>query len=263
MTDKKIILIALGVAIAPLMAYVICFWGIDISDNTTDWGAFGSYAAICVSSLSIALIYVTYREQRRTNEITRVEQHIVTMTNTLAVLSEKYNKRLEVSYCKFSEHFKLPFYDISDWEYDKTIKICKYYYSSITINDDYNGNINYFFRYLQLCIDYILNEKSLSTENKYLRITEFGFIFPESIRIMLFCWLLINNQTSLKDYYNSGIFILDETGPSLLEDVITYVCTKKCPPQRQIPEIDPNDIILEDYPNEQFHDTYNRLFNND
>lgn len=260
MSDRIIILFALGVAFVLLLIYALCFIGMPISNRTSDWGAFGSYTAICVSSLSIALIYVTYREQRKTNEITRVEQHIVTMINTLALLSKKYHESLEISYDKFLEHFKLPFYDISDWEYDKTIKTCTCYYSSITTNDDYCGDFNYLFRYMQLCIDYILHEKNLSTENKYLRITEFGCIFPESMRIMLFCWLLINNQTILEDYYKSGIFILDETGSSLLKDVITYVCTKKLPSQKQIPEVNPDDIILEDYPNEQFPDTYKRLF---
>ena len=260
MSDKRIILAAIGVAFSLLLIYAISFIGTPISGQTTDWGAFGSYAAICVSSLSIALIYVTYREQRKTNEITRVEQHIVTMTNTLAVLSEKYHERLEVSYDMFSEHFKLPFYDISEWEYDKTIKICTYYYSSITIDDGYNEDFNYLFRYMQLCIDYILHEKSLSTENKYLRITEFGCIFPKSIRILLFCWLLINKKNTLEDYYKFGIFILGETGPYLLEDVITYVCTKKRPPIRQITEVNPDDIIFEDFPNEQFPDTYKRLY---
>lgn len=260
MSDRKIILIALGVAFALLLIYAISFIGTPISGQTSDWGAFGSYAAICVSSLSIALIYVTYREQRKTNEITRVEQHIVTMTNTLAILSEKYHDRLEVSYDKFSEHFKLPFYDISDWEYDKTIKICTYYYSSITINDDYNGYFNYLFRYMQLCIDYIIHEKSLSRENKYLRITEFCCVLPESVRVLLFCWLLINNQSVLEDCYKCGIFMLDETGAPLLRDIITYVCTKKRPPQRPIQTINPDNIILEDYPKEQFPDTYIRLY---
>ena len=95
MSDRKIILIALGVAFALLLIYAISFIGTPISGQTSDWGAFGSYAAICVSSLSIALIYVTYREQRKTNEITRVEQHIVTMTNTLAILSEKLGVSIE------------------------------------------------------------------------------------------------------------------------------------------------------------------------
>lgn len=71
---------------------------------------------------------------------------------------------------------------------------------------------------------------------------------------------MINNHIILEDYYKSGIFILDETDPSLLGDVITYICTKKRPPQRQIPDVNPDAIIFEDYPNEQFPDTYKRLF---
>lgn len=259
MSDKKIILTAVGVASILLLFYAICFIGAPFSGSTSDWGAFGSYAAICVSSLSIALIYVTYREQRKTNEITRVEQHIVTMTNTLMVLSDKNRERLDSAYDKFSEHFKVPFYDMSDWEYDKIIGTCTYYYSSI-INNEYNRTLDYLFRYAQLSNDYILNEESLSSENKNLRITELTCLLPESMRILLFCWLLLNNQNHLGDYYKSSIFMLDENGSPLLEDIITYICTKKQPAQRLTPEVDPDTIILEDYPNELFPDTYSRLF---
>ena len=56
MSDKKIIWVAVVIAIALLTFYAICFIGSDISKNTSDWGAFGNYVAICVSTLSIALI---------------------------------------------------------------------------------------------------------------------------------------------------------------------------------------------------------------
>lgn len=257
MSDKNIILIAVGVAVVLLLIYAICFAGAPISSSTSDWGAFGSYAAICISSLSVALIYVTYREQRKTNEITRTEQHVVTMINTLIVLSDKNYERLDSAYNKFSEHFKVSFYDMTDWEYDKVISICTYYYSSI---NESNGNFDYLFRYAQLSNDYILNEKSLSTKNKFLRITEMACVLPESMRVLFFCWLLIHNQNDLGEYYKSGIFMLDENSSPLLEDIITYICTKKRPSKRQIPEVDIDDIILEDYPNEQFSDTYSRLY---
>ena len=94
MSDQKKIYIALGIAFVPLLIYVICFVGAPVSNHTSDWGAFGSYASISISSLSIFLIYVTYREQRRTNEITRIERQIMTMINTLVVLSNKYHERL-------------------------------------------------------------------------------------------------------------------------------------------------------------------------
>ncbi len=259
MSDKKIILIAFYVAFVLLLVYVLCFIGMPISNQTSDWGAFGSYAVLCVNSMSIALIYVTYREQRKTNEITRVEQHIVTMANTLVGLSEKYHEEFDVSCDKFSEHFKCTFNDMDNIEYNRTVSVCKYYYSSIT-NDDTNEKFDYFFRYMQLCIDYILNEKSLSIEDKNLRITEFRCIFPESIRILLFGWLLINNKAILlEDYYKSGIFMLDETRSSLLKDVITFVCTNERPQKRHIPKLNIDDIILDYNPNEQFSDTYVKI----
>lgn len=79
MSDKKIIFAALSIVIILLLFYFVTFWGADVSINSSDWGAFGNYAAICVSVLSIAFIYVTYREQRNTNEISRTEQHIAVM----------------------------------------------------------------------------------------------------------------------------------------------------------------------------------------
>ena len=258
MSDRKILYIAMGIAFVLLLIYAITFSGTSVSNHTSDWGDFGSYAAISVSALSIALIYVTYREQRRTNEITRIEQHIMTMTNTLVVFSNKYHERLEVSYDKFLEHFKDPFFEISDWNYDKTATICKYYYS-IAIDDNYKEDFNYLFQYMQLCIDYILFERNLSTETKHLRITEFACIFPESMRMLLFCWCLNDNRAKIENYFKAGIFILDETSPYLLKYIISYVCTKKQPTQMPRSNVNIDGIILEEYPNEQFSETYKRL----
>jgi len=259
MSDNKIIFISLVVALGLLLIYALYFIGMPISNHTSDWGAFGSYVTIGVSFLSIALIYVTYREQRKTNEITRVEQHFVTMTKTIVAQSEKFHEKLTRSYDMFSQHFKLSFYDMSDWKYENIRKICTRYYS-ITINDDYNKDFNYLFRYMQLCIDYIIHEKSLSNEDKLLRIAEFCCVLPESVRVLLFCWLLINNQSALENYYKYRIFMLDETEAPLLKDIITYVCTKKRPPQKLVQKFNPDSIILEDYPKEQLPDTYKRLF---
>lgn len=144
MTDKKILLIALGVAIALLMAYVACFWGIELSDNTIDWGAFGNYLAVCFSVLSITLIYITYREQRKSNDIARTEHHIVTMLNTLDALYEKNLLRIESTYNSIGEHFKEPFYDLSEFEYEKIVVVCTFYYSSLDGTEDAK-KLNYFF----------------------------------------------------------------------------------------------------------------------
>ena len=105
MSDKKIVLMAFGMTVVMMLFYILHFTDADISSHPADWGAFGNYAAVCVGILSIALIYITYREQRRTNEITRTEQHIVTMTKTLGTLVDKQASKLEVYYTNLGEHF--------------------------------------------------------------------------------------------------------------------------------------------------------------
>ena len=182
------------------------------------------------------------------------------MTNTLTALSEKNQKRLEISYNMFCEHFKVPFCDLSDCEYSQTKEVCIYYYSLIMSEDCNNEKLSYLFRYMQICFDYIIHEKSLSEENRCLRLTELACILPESMRMLFWGWLLSNKVTALEKYYKQGIFILGETSSSLLRDVINYICTREHPKKRQI-FIDIDNIVLQEYPNEQFCDTYNRLSN--
>ena len=259
MADKKILLIALGVAIVPLIVYVICFWGIEISDNTTDWGAFGNYVAVCLSVLSISLIYITYREQRKSNEISRAERHIATMLSTLDVLYEKNQLRIKSTFFNIIEHFKVPFYDLSEFEYAKVIKVCTIYYSSALGENEDSIKLNCYFQYLNLCIDNVIHNKTLSKEQKELQITELSSILTENARMLFFFWLLINVCSELTSYYKYGLFIEDSDSSPLLQDIVSYICIGKCPSKRQPQVVDADDIILDDFPKEQFSDTYSRF----
>lgn len=259
MTDKKILLIALGVAIVLLMAYVVCFWGIELSDNTTDWGAFGNYLAVCLSVLSISLIYITYREQRKSNDIARNEHHIVTMLNTLDTLYEKNLSRIEFTYNSIKKHFKDPFYNLSEFEYEKIVGVCTFYYSSSLNRKEDAKKLNYFFQYLRLCLDNIIHNKILPKEQKKLQITELSITLMEDARLLFFFWLLMNARTELNSYYRYGLFIEDCESSPLLQDIVSYICSGKCPPKRQSQAVDANNIIFDDYPMDNFSDTYSRL----
>lgn len=257
MSDRKIIFTALGIVIILLLFYFASFWGADVSKESSDWGAFGNYAAICVSILSIAFIYVTYREQRNTNETVRTEQHIAIMVNTILSLSEGKRVQLDSIYSKICGHFKEPFSSISDYQYDRIVKVCIYYYSTIA-EEDLNS-LKYLIQYMHLSINFIIHDKSLSKANKQLRLTELSCIIPESIRIILFFWMIQNKSRDLNEFYYYGIFSLNDNGYSFLEDIITYVCTTKCPPDRPVQDVNVEDIILDDYPHELFSETYSRL----
>ena len=257
MSDRKIIFTTFGIVIILLLFYFASFWGANVSKESSDWGAFGNYAAICVSILSIAFIYVTYREQRNTNETVRTEQHIAIMVNTILTLSKGKRAQLDSIYSKICGHFKEPFSSISDYQYDRIVKVCIYYYSTIA-EEDLNS-LKYIIQYTHLSINFIIHDKSLSKANKQLRLTELSCIIPESIRIILFFWMIQNKSRDLNEFYYYGIFSLNDNGYSFLEDIISYVCTTKCPPDRPVQDVNVEDIILDDYPHELFSETYSRL----
>ncbi len=259
MTDKKIILIAFGVTFASIVLYAICFWGTGISKNTTDWGAFGNYLAVGVSVFSVALIYITYREQRKTNEIARNEHHITTMLNTLNALSEKNQSKIETTYFNILEHFKVPFYDLSEYEYEKIVKVCRFYYSLALGEKDDSIKLNYYFQYLNLCIDNIIHNKTLSKEQIQLQITELSCVLTEDSRLLFFFWLLSSDSKVLDLYYKYGLFIISDEASPLLKDIVSYICSGKRPTKRQTRNFN-EDVILDDYTKEQFSDTYSRMF---
>ena len=125
------IYIATAIALLTIIIYVVCFYNAPLSNRTSDWGAFGSYISICISVISIALIYITYNEQKQSNRIERFEQHLKSMTDTLSQLMERNRTTLENDYRTFSSHFIDPFHDISSYEKKVAEYVCVYYFSGI------------------------------------------------------------------------------------------------------------------------------------
>lgn len=262
MLDKKIIWIALGLSSCMLLLYTICFWGAGLSKESSDWGSFGNYAAVCISMLSVALIYVTYREQRNTNVITRKEQQIATMTSTLVVLAEKNQAKCKELCIKILEHFDNPFYDMSLYDYKGVAKVCTYYYSSAMIENNNSENMNSFFMYMKLFFECIIRDNLLPKETIRQRVIETTCLLPESERILFLFWLLQNNCDVLEDYYRTGIFTIDDGDMSPLKDIISFICIKTYPQKRKKKDVHIDDIILDDLPNEKFDATYLRLNKN-
>ena len=262
MRDRQICFIAIAFALFVLIFYLLHFREEQLSNCTSDWGAFADYMALGVSAVSIALIYITYREQKESNRVMRFEQHILSMINTLNLLSEKCKDRLQEACDMFCKHFLVSFIDLTQCERKKTENICLYYYSSIIV-DNHIDEFNNILRYLALSIDHIWKGKSIDEEDKSRQITEFACFLPESLRILFFCWALSNRHCLLKRYFKSGLFMLDGADSSLT-DVIKFVCSGNNPKRRKSTVMQESEIklALEDYSEEQFMDTYNRIYNN-
>ena len=176
------------------------------------------------------------------------------MSNTIIELAEKSHSSLESSYSKFRAHFSGSSYDIPNYEYDGIIRVFKLYYSTAI---DYNDSIiqNRLFRYIYHCIHSVLHDKFLKKGDKQSRITEISCMIPECVRIMFFCWLLQYHPKVIREYYELGLFYLNDTSLHLLSDLISYVCTGMRPPKRQHQAVNPDDIIYEDAPDKTFNET--------
>ena len=261
MRPRNYIYVAVTILLLTIIVYVVYFYNTPLSEKTSDWGAFGNYIGMGISILSVTLIYITYNEQRLSNRIERFEQHLKSMADTLSDLVKRDSPSIEKDYQSFLSHFKVPFYDISDYEAQKTEGICTYYLSQITYN---RGNeYQNLFKYMTLMIQYVIKEKALENEDKEGRVVELSCILPESLRTFYFCWLLQQKNRGLLEYcYSNGLFVVDEPNDNLLSDVIRLVCTGTKPKKETQVPIDPDNIEFGDYSNEPFNKTYNRLFNN-
>lgn len=239
-----------------IVAYIIHFHDTHLSDNSSDWGAWGSYVATGISILSVALIYITYKEQQESNRIGRFEQHYHVSLQTLTELFEKRKDIVGSIFPKVAEHFRNHFDPLTDYEQPKIQIMLGYYYSSAVV--DTREECDEIFRYLHSTLLYINKETILSAQDKKRCITEISCLLSEEGRLLFLCWGCYLSFDVVK-FYKSGLYHTSKLNNSSLTNVVRFVCTG-IRPQKETVNFE--NIEFEDYSSEEFQDTYKRLFNN-
>lgn len=260
---NKIICICVAITIViVLLLYVINFWGAGFSSETTDWGAFADYVGIAIGLLSIFLIYITYKEQRMSNQIERFEARLITMSTTVSKMIESNKNEIDEVYEMFSCHYELYIGDLSQIEREKAKVICENYYNEIIEmpkNNEFRKKFDSICHIVLLCCDYVLSSQ-LSINDKKSHITELSYSIAVSARILFFNWLILNSPQYLKRLYERGFWQHDEAVPKLLEDVIRYICINMIVPHCEESTSDKTIMITCDNSQENFFETYKRLF---
>lgn len=250
------IFICVIITLGLIMAYIINFHDAPLSDSTSDWGAWGSYVATGISILSVALLYITYNEQQKSNRIGRFEEHYHISLKTLVSLFEQKKDTTSKVYQLIENHFPNSLDPLTDYEQSEVQNILGYYYSSAVI--DVQEECDEIFRYLHSTLLYIYNETILSDQDKKRYITEISCLLPEEGRLLFFCWGC-RIGFDVGKFYQSGLYHTSKLNNSILTDVVRFACTGIRP---QKGTINDENIELEDYSSEEFQDTYERLFNN-
>lgn len=239
-----------------VIVYIAHFSHASLSDDTSDWGAWGSYVNVGISLISISLIYITYQEQQKSNKIARFEEHYHVSLKTVSELFERKKKIIEDLYCKIKNHFKNPFDPLTDYTQSNTKKVLGYYYSSAAY--DVLQDCDEVFRYFYVILNSVESNTVIDEDEKFRYYTEMSCLFSEKARILLLFWGY-NKGIDFSNYYHKGLFRTSIINNEALVNIIRFACTGERP---QKEKVDIENIELEDYSNEEFSDTYNRLFNN-
>lgn len=103
------VLVGTAIAVVLIAFYAVHFYNAPLSDETSDWGAWGSYVGIGISILSVSLIYITYKEQQESNQIGRFEEHFHISLRTSMELFEKRKNVIDSIFTKVEKHFRNSF----------------------------------------------------------------------------------------------------------------------------------------------------------
>ena len=249
------VLVGTAIAVVLIAFYAVHFYNAPLSDETSDWGAWGSFAGIGISILSVSLIYITYKEQQESNQIGRFEEHFHISLRTSIEIFEKRKNVIDSIFSKVENHFRNPFDSLMDYEQSKVQNLLGYYYSS-TVRDS-REECEEIFRYLYFFLLSIQDNSMLDNKEKESHFREISCLLPENGRILFLCWGFCSEHET-KQFYNYGFYQTSIYNDTTLMDVVRFACIGKRPKKEKI---NVEDIEFEDHSSEEFQDTYERLFN--
>lgn len=261
MKISKCLLLAILIFGITIFLYVFHFHGISLSDDTSDLGAFCGYINIGISAISVALIFITYREQRQSNRIERFEQHLKSMVATITEQIAKNGLDIDEDFESLKAHFQHPFDDSSNYEREISKMVCGFYFSLIA--GEIECKYLYLFKYMTRIINTINNEKSIERIEKEGRLTELSFVFPVSFRLTYFFWLVDQKEYALLELsFANRLFSSDKNDEKNLCEIVRLVCVGEKNTERVSIGLNDNELDIQDYSQEQFKKTYNRFVNN-
>lgn len=243
------------VCLVPVLLYMCNFGEEEISKYSQDWSNFGSYIGGVWVIVSIVLIYITYREQCRTNHISQIEQRTNRQLENIRRLSEKYSKNLFDSYNRIEKHFHdNPGDDLCDADITMALK---YYYLSIKRDYCDNSFFELLFDYIYDAICMIDNDRILNDTEKHGYLLEFFMMLNRCDLFLLLCYIIANNKNDFfqllikYDIYNNFTI-----GNNVMNKIMVSILSNSIIP---LPTIMNNDLEFESYIDEQICNTIERL----
>ena len=255
-----LIVILLGVTII-LGVFIWYFHRQGISDSISDWASFGSYLGGTLSFISVVLMYLIFREQIRISYNSQFESVFFSMLKTLRELkTDGIDKEFGMLENKITNHFSVSFDDKNDNILPDTIRSIFSYYFNLHVD---NSQIFHYFRYLYHIVTYAVDNKVLKKEDKkrYISLIQ-AQMSNNELLVTLFNVVSHNNQEYLKmlDVYQffENLQSINKLVDNLIKRIFKGTEFKHFN-NHSIPSVEEMDFGYENYDNEQFYLTLERI----
>lgn len=253
---RTIVVSTVVCCIAYWCIYLWHFYGNQLSDLTSDWGAFATYIGNGLNLLSIGLLYITYKEQRHANIISQIDNKFHDYFICIKQMQKENVGHVSSCSEKITSHFINCMLDTKKLiSVDDCQKVLRYYYSSICCDNPENTSVLYsYMGYLENVFDFIReSELEERTQKEYYK--SVLCLLDENTRIVLLGHIL---TTEHKDIVNHIFFPeMDSNVDSLLRYVLNRACGRECKINQENLRLD-----IGDHSNETFYKTLNRLNSN-
>lgn len=256
--EKRLLIAALAVLLIQVGMFVGNFTGMPFSTQTSDWGAFADYMGLGIGAISIGLLYITFREQRRTNQIAAFKRWLYTAYNTVKELQAKHLSEIRKDEESISIHFN-PCCHLSEKLRQADCQIAvRCYYNEMKFHNGNRLGYESFLAYLDYCVHYVSNS---SMSNQMEILTGLFSIVESETRVLLVGYLLHRERTiRLNEFVKYGLLHFE---PRDLKDNRPYASALNVAcgghPINEKDNGGADDVDVPDRRQEPFQDTLKRI----
>ena len=243
--------------------YIIVFAKNGISQQTQDWSYLGSYIGGTLSVVSIFLLYITYREQRRTNHIDHFMKAAAYHVDSIVKLQEKNKETIRF----LSDKIVGLFFYLGEYEYnneytkEEAEKVIGYSYSDLTINTQHNNrSFEDVFQYIGYAFNHIEDDTLIEGKSNYVK--EIDSVLTLDSKVILFCYIVSYNRWDLLKICDKYCIFRDW---NMENDMFNHVVSMFCKNSKAIPKPSESPLIPDLYEikdNTTFYDILEHLKHN-
>lgn len=163
--ERSILFLLLIIVLSAIGIFVYHFACSSFSNNVSDWGDFGSYMSWVIGLVSVFLVYITYNEQRRTNNISQFENSFWNLKKGIESFIDQMDfiNHIAVS---IKNHFNSTNGSSTNQRITHSEFICLlgYYWNLYTYNEN-PLSLRYFGK-IESIISYVTESKLVDAKNK-------------------------------------------------------------------------------------------------